>query len=436
MGSQWYNEPSTQINAPVVNAKLKPRFEPGALLRKFLTVRQHSLALTQCLSAEDLQVQSMPDVSPGKWHLAHSSWFFETFVLANLPGYTAFDDSFEHLFNSYYNAVGPQFSRQHRGLITRPGLAQILDYRAHVDAHMAELLDGQDIEVSTLAVIELGLNHEQQHQELMLMDIKHVLFQNPTFPAYKRQAPPASPPARPPKWLEVDGCETDIGTAGDEFSFDNETPRHPVLLAEHRLADRLVTNGEYLEFIQDGGYQNSQLWLSDGWAQISSEGWQAPLYWVASDNGWQEFTLNGLRPLDLSGPVAHVSFYEADAFASWRGCRLPTEAEWEHSATQSGTRHGTLVPLPAGPHWPQYTGALWQWTRSAYQPYPGFQAPEGALGEYNGKFMCNQMVLRGSSFATPHGHARTTYRNFFYPHQRWMFSGIRLAADAGNQIPA
>ncbi|MEM9182522.1 MAG: ergothioneine biosynthesis protein EgtB [Pseudomonadota bacterium] len=410
-----------------VTANPDVRVEPGTLLRRYLSVRQHSLDLIADLTAEDLQIQSMPDVSPGKWHLAHTSWFFETFILREIDSYRVFDPSFEELYNSYYNAVGPQFPRHRRGLISRPDLPRVLAYRHHVDQQIGELLEHGSPSADTLAVIELGLNHEQQHQELMLMDIKHVLFQNPTWPAYKAVPPPASPPARPASWLEVDAGETQIGFDGDGFSFDNELPRHPELLTTHGLADRLVTNAEYLEFVQDGGYRQSALWLSDGWATVQNDHWQAPLYWVQSDDGWQEFTLNGLQPLDLAGPVAHVSFYEADAYASWRGCRLPTEAEWEHSAHKAGQPHGTLVPLPAGPHWPQFTGALWQWTRSAYQPYPGFEAPAGALGEYNGKFMCSQMVLRGSSFATPQGHARTTYRNFFYPHQRWMFSGIRLA---------
>ncbi|MFK7956669.1 MAG: ergothioneine biosynthesis protein EgtB [Lysobacterales bacterium] len=412
-----------------MTAKPQPHIEPSQLLNRFFSVRQHSLGITADLSAEDLLVQSMPDVSPGKWHLAHTTWFFETFVLRGDPQYSVYDAHFEHLFNSYYNAVGPQFARNRRGMISRPNLEQVLNYRAHVDSHVAELLGQGACSPDTLAIIELGLNHEQQHQELMLMDIKHVLFQNPSFPVYKITPPPSSPPARPSRWLDVDGGQSGMGHPGDTFCFDNEMPRHATLLAPHRLADRLVTNAEYLAFINDGGYQNSALWLSDGWSVINTEGWRAPLYWVSTDSGWQEFTLNGLRPLDLAGPVAHVSFYEADAFASWAGHRLPTEAEWEHSAHKAGQPDGTLVPLPAGPHWPQFTGALWQWTQSAYQPYPGFSAPPGALGEYNGKFMCNQMVLRGSSFATPKGHARTTYRNFFYPHQRWMFSGIRLADD-------
>lgn len=415
---------------PPVTANPKRQIEPGALLRRFSGVRQHSLTITAPLSAEDLLIQSMADVSPGKWHLAHTSWFFETFVLKTHSRYEVFDPRYEQLFNSYYNAVGPQFPRDRRGLVSRPSLNEVLDFRAHVDHHMQDFLERDELGADLLAVIELGLHHEQQHQELMLMDIKHVLFQNPSYPAYKAIPPPTSPPARPSHWLEVEAGETRIGHRGDEFCFDNELPRHPTLLAAHKLADRLVTNAEYLQFMQSGGYQDSALWLSDGWAAVTGEGWRAPLYWVQTDQGWQEFTLNGLRPLDLAAPVAHVSLYEADAYASWCGHRLPTEAEWEHSAHKAGQPDGTLVPLPAGPHWPQFTGALWQWTRSAYQPYPGFSAPAGALGEYNGKFMCNQMVLRGSSFATPKGHGRTTYRNFFYPHQRWMFSGIRLASDS------
>ncbi|MEM9530805.1 MAG: ergothioneine biosynthesis protein EgtB [Pseudomonadota bacterium] len=400
-----------------------------ALQQQFLRTRNHSLQLCEPLSAEDLLVQSMPDVSPGKWHLAHTTWFFETFVLSGMEGYTPFDSAYEHLYNSYYNAVGPQFARHRRGMITRPSLQTISEYREHVDQHVHALFQAGALKREQLAVIELGIHHEQQHQELMLMDIKHVLFQNPTFPAYREVAPPTRGTARQAGWIDVAGGDAEVGFGGSGFCFDNELPRHRVVLSPHQLNDRLITNGEYLDFIQDGGYRSSSLWLSDGWSLIQEEGWQAPLYWVQRDDAWFEFTLNGLRPLDLAGPVAHVSLFEADAYASWRSARLPTEAEWECSARQGPRPEGTLVPLPSGPHWPQFTGALWQWTQSAYQPYPGFAAADGALGEYNGKFMCNQIVLRGSSFATPAGHARTSYRNFFYPHQRWMFSGIRLARD-------
>jgi ergothioneine biosynthesis protein EgtB len=368
------------------------------------------------LSTEDQVVQSMPDASPTKWHRAHTTWFFEQFLLRpSLADYRPFDDRFAFLFNSYYVAAGPRHARPQRGLITRPDAAEVTAYRQHVDAAVARLIDTatDDALGDILTVLELGLHHEQQHQELILTDILHAFAQNPTAPAYDAGwRLPAARASNEEFVALADGIQA-IGHAGSGFCFDNEGPAHEVLLQPVRLARALVTNGAWLEFMADGGYATPTLWLSDGWTATQAEGWTAPGYWQQVDGGWHAMTLAGLKPIDPSAPVCHVSYYEADAFARWAGKHLPSEAEWEVAA-----RSGELADA---------FGIVWQWTRSAYAPYPGYRAPDGALGEYNGKFMVNQMVLRGSSLATPDGHARVTYRNFFYPPHRWQFTGLRLA---------
>jgi dimethylhistidine N-methyltransferase len=407
------------------------------LLARYRAVRQGTEALTRALTPEDQQVQSMPDASPAKWHLAHTSWFFETFLLVpRLAGYRPFDPRFAYLFNSYYEALGPRQPRPERGLLTRPSVADVMAYRAHVDQAMARLLASGADDVSGL--VELGLAHEEQHQELILMDILHLFAVSPLNPAYAppRPARPASPPG-PPTFTAFEGGLVEVGHAGEGFAFDNETPRHKVWLEPYRLADRLVTNGEWLAFMADGGYARPELWLSEGWARRQVEEWQAPLYWRETDAGWAAMTLHGLRPIDPAQPVSHVSFYEADAYASWVGARLPTEAEWEQAA-QGASADGNFLgsgqlepgPAPEGARLAQMFGDLWEWTRTAYGPYPGFKPAAGAVGEYNGKFMAGQFVLRGGACVTPTGHVRASYRNFFYPHQRWMFAGVRLAKDA------
>ena len=405
----------------------------------FRRVRAWTTSLAAPLSPEDACVQSMPDASPAKWHLAHTSWFFEHFILAKrLPGYRLFHERFDYLFNSYYFTVGQMHARPRRGLVTRPSLAEVLDYRAHVDAAMEELVTREQGNAELQFLLALGMNHEQQHQELLLTDIKHLLAQNPLLPAYTELPACAGLPpqdrAAPLRWIPGTAGATAIGHAGGEFAFDNETPRHQALLGEHALASRLVCNAEFREFIDDGGYSNPALWLSDGWSTIVSEGWQRPLYWQADLE--QEFTLRGLQPIQPAAPVSHLSYFEADAFARWAGCRLPTEFEWEAAAAGLAvTGHfadsDALHPRPAADTagLQQLYGDAWEWTASPYSPYPGFRPLAGSLGEYNGKFMCSQMVLRGGSCATPAGHVRASYRNFFYPAQRWQFGGLRLAKD-------
>jgi len=403
---------------------------------RYRRVRSASEALTRSLTPEDQLAQSMPDASPTKWHLAHVSWFFETFLLTPaLAGYKPFDPRFSYLFNSYYEALGARQPRPARGLLTRPSLDDVMAYRAHVDAGMVRLMESLDPALEPL--VELGLAHEQQHQELILMDILHLFASSPLKPAYAppRSAPDADPPA-PLSFVEVAGGLVEIGHAGPGFAFDNETPRHKVWLEPYRLADRLVTNAEWRAFIDDGGYRRPELWLSDGWARLQAEGWRAPLYWEQDEGDWKVMTLHGLRPLEPAAPVAHVSFYEASAYAAWAGARLPTEAEWEHAAAGLELKGRFLesrridpAAAPAGKGLRQMFGDLWEWTGSAYSPYPGFRPAAGAIGEYNGKFMAGQFVLRGGACVTPAGHVRASYRNFYYPHQRWMFAGVRLAMD-------
>jgi ergothioneine biosynthesis protein EgtB len=410
-------------------------------IERYRKVRLQTESLCSPLVPEDYVVQSMPDVSPTKWHLAHTSWFFETFLLVpHFSGYTVFDPHFAYLFNSYYVAIGDRHCRQNRGLLSRPTVAQVYAYRKHVDDAMLQFLSGlSDPELSRLeAIIEIGLNHEQQHQELMLTDIKHVFWVNPMRPAYRPQVPQPHQSPPPMRWVGFSGGIQWIGHEGPGFAFDNESPRHRTFLEPFQLGSRLVTNGEYKQFIDDGGYKRPELWLSMGWATAAQEQWQAPLYWINPDGPWMNHTLSGMHPINDEEPVSHVSFFEADAYARWAGARLPSEFEWE-SASHSVAIEGNFVESAL--HHPsavatdcdgvsQMFGDLWEWTRSAYLPYPGYQPPAGALGEYNGKFMCNQFVLRGGSCATSRSHIRRTYRNFFPPDARWQFSGFRLARDA------
>jgi ergothioneine biosynthesis protein EgtB len=394
--------------------------EREACAARFEQVRARTETLAAPLSPEDQTVQSMPDVSPTKWHRAHVTWFFENFLLVpHLAGYRVFDPAFGYLFNSYYEAVGPRHPRPARGLLSRPGIADIARYRAHVDQAMRRLiLSAPETGLPALvALIELGLNHEQQHQELLLMDILHVLSCNSLDPAYRPASADASSAPRALEWIGIMGGLREIGAADELFAFDNETPRHRVWLEPFRLATRLVTNGEYLAFIGDDGYRRPELWMSEGWATIDAQDWTAPLYWRHDGPGWSEFSLHGRQPLDPGAPVRHVSFYEADAYARWAGKRLPTEPEWETAALEQPDALRQLYD------------AAWQWTASPYVGYPGFRPLAGAIGEYNGKFMSNQMVLRGGAAITPAGHSRATYRNFFPPNARWCMGGIRLAED-------
>ena len=408
---------------------------------RYEQVRAASVALVSGLSAEDLGAQSMPDASPAKWHLGHTSWFFETFLLVpRSSDYEVFDPAFGYLFNSYYEALGPRQPRPQRGLLTRPSLDKVMAYRAHVDQAMASLL-AHDEGASVL--VELGLAHEEQHQELMLMDLLHLFAQSPLAPAYGREGLHglAADPG-PVEKVTFSGGLVEIGHRGTAFAFDNEGPRHKTYLEPFALADRLVTNAEWAEFMADGGYERAELWLAQGWDFVQTEGWQAPFYWRGQQAGWFGFGLQGLQPLDPYAPVTHVSFFEADAFATWAGARLPTEQEWEHAAARAPVRgnfvgRGRLAAGgadPLGQGLRQMFGDVWEWTRSAYGPYPGFKPADGAVGEYNGKFMSGQMVLKGGCCATPDGHVRASYRNFFFPHQRWMFSGVRLAWDADPKV--
>ena len=412
----------------------------GPAIARFLKVRRQTEDLAERLHPEDQTVQSMPDCSPTKWHLAHVSWFFETFLLVpHLTGYQVANADFAFLFNSYYEAAGPRHARFARGLITRPTVTEVADYRRHVTHAMTDLLTGADEEtVARLApLVKIGINHEQQHQELILMDILNLFAANPLHPAYRPAVPAQTAEARPLAFVDYPGGIFEIGHAGEGFSYDNEGPRHEVLLRPFRLASRAVTNGEWRAFIADGGYRRPDLWLADGWARVKAGEYEAPLYWELHDGDWQAFNLIGLAPLDPAAPVVHVSYYEADAFARWAGKRLPTEAEWEVAArglpvAGNFLDSDALRPLPAATDDlpAQMFGDVWEWTQSPYVAYPGYRPAPGALGEYNGKFMSSQMVLRGGCCATPEGHVRATYRNFFYPHQRWAFAGLRLAEDA------
>jgi ergothioneine biosynthesis protein EgtB len=413
-----------------------------ALAERYREVRRATERLCAPLEIEDYVVQSMPDASPIRWHLAHTTWFFEKLVLEPArPGYRPVDSRFEYLFNSYYNALGAQFPRPQRGLLSRPTVAQVIEYRRQVDERMLELLaEGGPAPVAAADVITLGLHHEQQHQELMITDLKHMLSCNPLFPAYLPPAPRAEATAPPLGWVERPEGLFEIGHTREGFAYDNEGPRHRVFVEAFALADRLVTCGEYLEFVRDGGYRDPAPWLSDGWALVEREGWRAPLYWLELDGEWQVFTLGGLRAVDPAEPVCHVSFYEADAYARWAGARLPTEAEWELVARDreiagNFVESGRFHPAPCGAEAPtsmQLFGDVWEWTQSPYTPYPGYRPPAGALGEYNSKFMSSQMVLRGGSCATPRSHIRATYRNFFQPSKRWQLTGIRLAQDPAS----
>jgi ergothioneine biosynthesis protein EgtB len=390
---------------------------------------------------EDYVIQSMPDVSPAKWHLGHTTWFFETFLLQKyLPGYKTYNQIYGYLFNSYYETIGERWARANRGLLSRPTVQEVYSYREYVNDKMTLLLEKGNEDADLLFLVTLGVNHEQQHQELLVTDIKHVLALNPTRPVYREAIVSNPGTSTTNDFVEFAGGLVEIGFAGNGFSFDNERPRHRVWLNDFLLQRKLVTNGEYLEFMQDGGYSNFRNWLSDGWALVQQQQWEHPLYWEEQDGEWQIMTLSGMRPLNLSEPVCHVSYYEADAYAKWTGKRLPQEAEWEHAATVAvhETSDGNFLessqfhPISAGgpsDRLQQMFGDVWEWTQSSYLPYPGFKPESGAVGEYNGKFMSDQMILRGGSCATPQSHIRATYRNFFQCDKRWQFTGIRLASD-------
>jgi ergothioneine biosynthesis protein EgtB len=413
--------------------------QPEMLRQRFSDVRQASLELCKTLETEDYGLQAMPEVSPPKWHLAHTSWFFETFILkAFCNGYRPFRAEYEVLFNSYYNGIGVQYPRPQRGLLSRPTVRQVIEYRAHVNEKMLELLgelSHPDYDEICQRCV-LGLNHEQQHQELLCTDIKYCFSFNPLYPSLAPLPDQETGPATPLKFLDFDVSEAEIGYADDGFSFDNEGPVHKVLLQPFKLANRVINNKEYRAFVEDGGYRDAACWLADGWVWLQKNNITHPLYWHRVDHGWYEYTLYGLQELNDALPVCHVNYYEADAYARWAGKRLPTEQEWEHACKQSHAKSDIAIVYyhPVAnenvTELQQCFGSVWQWTQSAYLPYPGYRPDEGAIGEYNSKFMCNQMVLRGSSCVTPAGHARASYRNFFYPVDRWQFSGIRLADDA------
>ena len=417
--------------------------EQRALAERYQQVRQATEALSAPLAVEDYVIQSMPDCSPTKWHLAHVSWFFETFLLKpSVPEYRPLNPQYAYLFNSYYNAAGDKYPRPQRGLISRPTVDEVYRYRRHVDEHVLDVLEcaGEEDLPRVAPIVTLGLNHEQQHQELIVTDLKHMLSHNPLHPVYADLPPNPSVDVAPTGWLDFREGLYWIGHEGGDFAFDNEEARHREFIESFRLASRLVTNAEYMEFMKDAGYQRPEFWLSMGWATVLQAGWRAPLYWEENDGAWWQYTLSGLRAVDPAEPLTHVSYFEADAYARWAGSRLPTEAEWEVAAAtvpiegnfvESGRFHPQpLNAAPANAGLAQMFGDVWEWTQSSYSPYPGFRIAPGALGEYNGKFMCNQYVLRGGSCATPRSHIRPTYRNFFPPEARWQFSGVRLAQDA------
>lgn len=413
-----------------------------SLLDYYNQVRQQTLFLSQGLSAEDLTVQSMPDASPGKWHLAHTSWFFETFILQSFePQFQWFDETYCYLFNSYYDTVGARHARPQRGLLTRPSLQEVMNYREHVDAHMREVLATHANEIE--ALVTIGLHHEMQHQELFLTDLQHVFSHNPLAPAIVSNDRVKDTQSPAMSMLSFDGGIIEVGaqTKGDDtwlgFSYDCEQPQHKTLLAPFKLASRLINNSEWMAFMDDGGYQDPLLWLSDGWARKNQEHWDAPLYWRKIDGDWLQYGLDGLQSINPNEPVCHISYYEADAFARWQGKRLPREHEWEHVA-QSKEIQGNFLEskrwrpqslVSSSESLCDMYGDVWEWTQSAFSPYPGFNAKQGALGEYNGKFMSNQFVLKGGSCATSQWQVHASYRNFFYPHQRWQFTGVRLAED-------
>lgn len=407
------------------------------LLESFRRVRGNSRAICAPLETEDYVVQTMDDVSPPKWHLAHTTWFFETFLLEpHHAGYKNFHPRYGYLFNSYYEAVGERHPRPDRGLLSRPTVCEVYDYRTHVDRAMEQLIEKADDALwrRIESLVELGIHHEEQHQELLITDLKHILAGNPLCPVYSPEVRGDRAEETRREWLASDGGVAEIGYHGDGFHYDNEGPRHRVYLQPHRIASSLVTNAEYLDFIHAGGYEDPAHWLSEGWATVQERGWQAPLYWEQSDGKWSMMTLAGMRDVRGEEPVCHVSYFEADAFARWSGKRLPTEAEWECAAVSEPLEgnfyeSGRFHPAPPSGESRQFFGDVWEWTQSPYTAYPGFQPAEGAVGEYNGKFMCNQYVLRGGSCATSQRHVRPTYRNFFPPNARWQFSGIRLASD-------
>ncbi|MEH6551256.1 MAG: ergothioneine biosynthesis protein EgtB [Pseudomonadales bacterium] len=437
---------STQTARPVVSSNAT-KLNSG-YVKRYHSVRQYSEQLCRPLSIEDYGLQAMASTSPAKWHLAHTTWFFETFILKPYsPCYQVFHPQFEYLFNSYYNGVGKQYPRHQRGLLSRPTVEDVYLYRAHVDEAISGLLDRQPLCPSDplAELIELGCHHEQQHQELFFTDLKYCWFQNPMYPAYRDKPPTNDSKPQPIKWMSFDSSLCQIGHEREsDFCFDNELPRHTQYVEGFRIADRLVSNGEFLEFMADKGYDRSELWLADGWAaratatQLADQV-LAPLYWLQKDGQWWEYTLHGLIELDPNRPACHLSAYEADAFARWSNARLPTEFEWEVAANAHPNNPDSESISSASPLHPQYvahpsldgdvTGSLWQWTSSAYSPYPGFKTADGAVGEYNGKFMANQLVLRGGSVATSPGHYRHSYRNFFYPQDQWQFTGIRLAQN-------
>lgn len=413
----------------------------GTLLKKYEDVRGRTHTLVHPLQIEDFVVQATASVSPTKWHMAHTTWFFETFILREYDSnYKKFHPDFHYLFNSYYETVGTFYPRESRGLLTRPTVEEVYQYREHVDVHMERLLENVDDD--TLATIkplvEIGLQHEQQHQELILTDIKYNFSFNPLNPVYEETSNDYESKTVETNMIQIEGGLIEIGFNGEEFAFDNESPKHKVWLEPYKLASHPVTNGEFLKFIQDGGYEKPEYWLSDGWAMVNDNNWSSPLYWRKREGTWYCYTLSGEKEIDMDAPVAHVSFYEADAYASWAGKRLPTEAEWEHAMkdvsidgnfVESKAYHPKALASAENTTFQQAYGDVWEWTRSAYSPYPGSKPLEGALGEYNAKFMCNQMVLRGGSCVTPASHIRSTYRNFFPPEARWQFSGFRLAED-------